>query len=194
MSEYEQYEIDLVKSAVSNVYGNKLSTSNDFSDLSEDVVLKTRQAISESTLKRIWGYVNYHPKPNASTLNILARYAGYASMKDLYNSKQVSSGFFGCEMVASSDLNPEDRVLLGWSPDREVTLIYKGDSHFLVMKSGTSKLRKGDRIVVSEFIKGVPLFLGRVLREGVEPFSYVAGKAMGINKLEVLVSSPNRAE
>ena len=52
-------------------YGEKVKTSVDFECLSEDITFNTKQIISSSTLKRIWGYVDYKFLPRESTLDVL---------------------------------------------------------------------------------------------------------------------------
>jgi len=184
MSTNTKPEIEDLKQEVANVYGGRISTTNDFSELSEAIKKKTGQLISDSTLKRIWGYVNYNPQPHTSTLNIIAQYAGHNSFRDFCNSRQISSSFFVCDRIVASELECGDKVLLGWSPDREVILEFLGDIQFKVVDGSTSKLQSGDIVETSEFLKGFPLFFGKVMRgQDVLP-AYVAGKSLGLNKLE----------
>ncbi|SDZ88194.1 hypothetical protein [Pedobacter hartonius] len=52
-----------------------------FEKLSSRILEKTGERLSVSTLKRIWGKVSYDHAPAKSTLNILARYAGYENWR-----------------------------------------------------------------------------------------------------------------
>ena len=45
--------------------------------------------------------------------------------------------------------------------------------------------KEGDIIETAQFIKGQPLFIGSVLRNGQQLQSYVAGKSKGLTKLTV---------
>lgn len=179
-------EIDDLKKEISKIYGGRISTTNDFIELADAIKEKTGQPISDSTLKRLWGYVNYNPQPHTATLNVIAQYIGFRTFREFCNSRQISSAFFTCDRIEVKELAPEDLIILGWSPDREVMLKYLGNLQFTVTDGGTSKLEAGDVLEASEFLKGVPMFFGKVVRDGKELPAYVAGKAMGISKLEMV--------
>jgi hypothetical protein len=49
----------------------------DFEKLSERFLHKTGTMLSITTLKRLWGKVQYNSTPNAATLNALAKFVGY---------------------------------------------------------------------------------------------------------------------
>ncbi len=48
-----------------------------FEELSEAIQSETGTLLSPSTLKRVWGRVNYNGKPSITTLNALAQFAGH---------------------------------------------------------------------------------------------------------------------
>lgn len=52
-------------------------TTQDFTDLSKKIFETTGVVLSITTLKRLWGKVNYKSKPTAATLNALAQFVGY---------------------------------------------------------------------------------------------------------------------
>ncbi len=52
-------------------------TTQDFADLSTKIFEKTGVALSVTTLKRLWGRVNYGSRPTAGTLNALVQFIGY---------------------------------------------------------------------------------------------------------------------
>ena len=143
------------------------------------------QPVSVSTLKRLWGYVTYGSDPRNSTLDILSRYVGRADFRSLCLELQQTSSFFEADRVLSSDLKKGAVIELGWMPDRTVRLEYMGENRFIVNESVNSKLKEGDIIETSQFIKGQPLFIGSVLRDGQQLQSYVAGKSKGLTKLSV---------
>lgn len=51
----------------------------EFTELSEKILEATGVGLSTTTLKRLFGKVQYHNLPSSSTLNALARYLGYDS-------------------------------------------------------------------------------------------------------------------
>ena len=55
--------------------------SADFENLSDRIFEETGSMISSSTLKRIWGKVQYNSKPNMATLNVLARFIGFQTWR-----------------------------------------------------------------------------------------------------------------
>jgi hypothetical protein len=60
-----------------------------FVELSETIQKETHVLLSPTTLKRVWGKVNYKSAPSISTLNVLARFAGYANWRDLKNKTET---------------------------------------------------------------------------------------------------------
>ena len=177
-------EIEFLLGEVSRQFGRPVSVSSDFEHLALDVESRTGEAISESTLKRLWGYVNLNPKPRASTLDILSRYAGRSNFRRLCMELQETSDFFAAEAIRSSDLEEGAVVILGWMPDRRVELRYLGADRYEVRDSGTSKLRAGDSFETSEFLLGHPLYLASVERGGALLPAYVAGRSQGLTLLE----------
>ena len=53
-----------------------------FNELSEKIQEATDVLLSSTTLKRIWGKVNYKSAPSINTLNTLSQFAGYTNWRD----------------------------------------------------------------------------------------------------------------
>ncbi len=84
-----QYYIDKCKLLIEEKLGwgnNSNWQSKDFENLSEQIFVETNTIISASTLKRIWGKVQYKSKPNISTLDALTRFIGYSNWRDFVKS------------------------------------------------------------------------------------------------------------
>lgn len=60
--------------------------SQDFENLSNLIFEQTNVMLSASTLKRIWGKVQYNSTPNLSTLDSLARFANFSNWRSFTNS------------------------------------------------------------------------------------------------------------
>lgn len=60
-----------------------------FVELSEQIQKRTQVLLSPTTLKRVWGRVNYQSAPSITTLNTLAQFAGYQNWRDFKNSTTV---------------------------------------------------------------------------------------------------------
>ncbi len=68
-------------------WGTSQSWHNDvFLELSERIQNKTNVLLSPTTLKRVWGKVDYKSAPSISTLNTLAQFAGFVNWRDFKNS------------------------------------------------------------------------------------------------------------
>ena len=173
-------EYSFLKHEVERKWGRRLSTSADFNALSESM----DESVSPSTLKRFWGYVGDSPDPRVSTLDSLSRYAGFLNFKafrdHLAASGRLSSTYFQAEHVEAASLSRGDRLIIGWRPDRKVVLAYEGNSMFRVVESLNSSLRKDDRFEASTIMKGYPLALSGIFRNGLKTDPYVAGLDGGI--------------
>ena len=181
-----QYLLELVEKQ----YGRKLSTTTDFESLSVIIEKATGDLLSSSTLKRLYGYVSLNTVPRKTTLDILSRFIGnrdYETFRiSLSNDPQFSSRFFSAKTVTTSELKAGDRLRIGWPANRIVTLNYLGNDLFEVETSVNASLVKGDRFRQVSFMKGYPLYLSRILRNGYYTPAYVAGMNSGLNLLEVV--------
>ncbi|MCI6327615.1 MAG: hypothetical protein MR793_02970 [Bacteroidales bacterium] len=181
-----QYLLELVEKQ----YGRKLSTTTDFESLSVIIEKATGDLLSSSTLKRLYGYVSLNTVPRKTTLDILSRFIGnrdYETFRiSLSNDPQFSSRFFSAKTVTTSELKAGDRLRIGWPANRIVTLNYLGNDLFEVETSVNASLVKGDRFRQVSFMKGYPLYLSRILRNGDYTPAYVAGMNSGLNLLEVV--------
>ena len=169
-----------LKQAVERKFADRLTTSADFVRLSEDM----DDRVSPSTLKRLWGYVGMQVEPRPATLDALAKYVGFrdfrAFLEDLKSSKMASSGYFNSARLDAATLQSGDMFKIGWRPDRIVTLKYLGDNRFRVISSEHSKLREGDEFEAATIMKGFPLILPEIIRNGEKTSSYIAGRDGGI--------------
>lgn len=89
MNSYPEYK--LVKKCLLQIeeklsWGNSTQWHNDvFIELSETIQKETKTLLSTTTLKRVWGKVNYENAPSISTLNTLSQFAGYLNWRDFKN-------------------------------------------------------------------------------------------------------------
>lgn len=56
-----------------------------FIELSETIKAETHVLLSPTTLKRVWGKIDYKSSPSISTLNTLSQFAGYINWRDFKN-------------------------------------------------------------------------------------------------------------
>jgi len=102
-----QYHIDRCKKLIEEklAWGHSSNwQAQNFDTLSELIFQETNVMLSVSTLKRIWGKVRYKSIPNLSTLNALARFAGYPNWRSLVNSSDSldSSGKVALSKIKST--------------------------------------------------------------------------------------------
>ena len=176
---------------VEKKYKKKLNTTTDFDEFSLHLDRHVKIGkISPSTLKRLWGYVNDTHKPRVSTLNLLSEYIGHQSydkfVEWLKSSSLYNSSFFTTRHISSAQLEIGDIVEIGWQPNRIVTLQYKGNSEYEVIRSINSKLQENDKFVTGCFIMGHPLYLPCLQRNGECTSSFIAGRNGGLTCLNIL--------
>lgn len=175
-----QLELTFLKQAVERKFGSTPSTTSAFVRLSEEM----EDRISPSTLKRLWGYVGMRVTPRAETLDALSSYAGFRDYKafceDLQQTKMSSSGYFSAARIDATSLQKGDILRIGWRPDRVVALEYQGDRRFRVASSENSKLEVGDVFEAQSIVKGFPLIIPEINRNGVRTSSFIAGRDGGI--------------
>ena len=169
-------------------------THKDFVELSNFIVDKTKQYISATTLKRVWGAKNDHHKPSSYTLNVLARTLGYSDYEHFcIQKKEIISDFFAGVYFASG-LTLGDEIQLTWEPDRLLVLRYLDNEQFQVIASENGKLFVGDTVRAQCFIEGESITFSHVMHAGKGPFAYVAGKKSGIHVTplnnEVVITPP----
>lgn len=189
-------ELNYLLQLVQKTYGGRLVVPKDFELLAEAIQSSVRQPISNSTIKRLWGYDPYKSIPSPATLDTLARYAGFdgfraycASLKD---DPTFVSGFLSATCVEAKTLKKGTHVNLGWNPDRLVEVEYLGEHRFSVVKSLNASLQKDDAFEAVAFIKGYPLYLPHFDREGQSTPLYIAGTRDGLTLVEVLPESPRQ--
>ena len=182
-------ELNYLLSLVEKHYGRRVATSTDFESLSVFIEHETGELLSASTLKRLWGYVTSRPTPRKDTLDILCRFIGYRDFRvfcdSLKSTEAFASNFLSEKTVYVSDLAPDVIVTLGWNPNRLVTIKHLCGGTFEVLSSENSKLLPGDRFEVSHLMKGYPLFIPRILRDGRYMPAYIAGNNGGLSLLRV---------
>ena len=190
-------EITAVKRRVEEVFGSSLQTHNAFIALADAIDRALREHVSESTLERLWGYSTRSVDAvSVRTLDVLARYCGFASWKAFTESIKgaVESEEFLRGGISLEELHPGDCIRLGWLPDRLVSLCLGEDKRFTVVESVNSSLCPGDSFVCSWFQLGRPIYLDHFRHNGISNEArYVAGERSGLTTLEIEYQRPHHA-
>ena len=177
-------EVAALRMTVERRFGAGVNTPAEFNRLSEDIGVRIGVSLSASTLMRVWGYVASAARPNMSTLNTLARYAGYRDFRQLVDNggidREASEDVVSPRITVADDLVVRDRVRLTWQPDRECVVRYLGGGQFVVEQALATKLHPGDTFSCALIIEGEPLYLDNLVRAGNPPVAFVCGKRSGV--------------
>lgn len=180
-----QQEYRALCEAVELKSGKAMQTPVDFEWLEMQIEKKTKEQVSASTLMRVWGY-RKGVSTRQSTLDILARYLGYADYVTFcqwapQKDEEPQSDEVVSRHLRSSDLHAGQQVELTWQPDRRCVVQLQKGKYFKVIEAEQTKLSVGDTFECDIFIEGEPLYLSQLVHEGRPPMVYVAGKKSGIH-------------
>ena len=194
MSHEKQTIVDSLKEHIENIAGTRMRTPRDFDFLARSIFNETRNQLSPTTLKRLWGYLQEKENQTArvSTLNILSRYIGYPDW-ETFCKFQATNGECESDFLPNNCLNVKsllkgDSVRLMWQPDRCVTIQYIGLCMFRVVKSQNSKLFENDTFICERIVENAPLMLSNLIHDNGDPVNYICGKRGGV-KYQVITKS-----
>lgn len=183
--EKENRLYDDLKMAVETVAQREMLTPRDFDYLANRITERTNIALSPTTLKRFWGYLDKRQPhtPRLYTLNALAKYVGYdnyASFERITDTGDSESRFINSPSLCTSSLEEGDKVSLTWSPNRRVLIHYLGQDRWRVEESINSKLMTGDEFDCRDIMSDYPLYLTNLTRNGLPPQTYACGLNGGV--------------
>lgn len=172
-----------LREAVEKRLGGIVITSGDYILLERDIKRVTDKGVSRSTLMRIWGYVAGSTCPYTSTLNVLARYAGWKDFAAFceIGAEGGSDDVLAPRISVLTDLAPRDHVLLRWSGDHEILVRYLGDGQFVIERSENSKLSVGDTFNCHLIIEGHPAYLDNLVHQNEPIRCYACGSNHGVH-------------
>ena len=78
----QENQLSILRDDIEQKFSRPVKTPADFAALSKEIQQNTKQNISTSTLKRLWGYVKSKPSHRIDILNVLAVYLGYGTWQD----------------------------------------------------------------------------------------------------------------
>ena len=181
-------EIIKLKQMIEDSIPRKIKTPADFTYLSGVIFERCGETISETTLKRIWGYIEGYDTTRFHTLSILSRFVGYNDWDDFVRENVIDPNEQSEEImqkcIYTKNLKPGDKIYYTWNPDRECLVEYLGDNVFKVLESKNSKVIENDTFVTAFFIEGQPLYLDDLTRDGETYAMFVVGKNGGLKVVE----------
>lgn len=174
-----------LKNEVAVRFGQEPRKSTDFKRLSESIAESGAGYLSQSTLKRLWGYVRDTERKHRSTLDVLARYVGDADFTSftmrIPKETLKDSGYASDKTLDVSTLTIGTEVELTWIPNRTMVLTYCGNYTFEVKHSMHTRLSKGMKVRCMHITAHQALHLDIISDERSESMIYVVGHRMGIN-------------
>lgn len=180
-------EIRLLLMAIECAVDFKICTTRGFERLSQMILHRTRENISVSTLKRIWGYVKGYDDVRMSTLDVLSKFIGYEDYEHFSENIRseadvVASNFFFGECIYVDDIFPGRRFRLTWAPDRLCDIRYEGEYRFVVTDSAMTRLVAGTTFCCHVFEVGLPLYVNKVVfpSKPNREYNYIAGANGGV--------------
>lgn len=173
-------------SRLQSVISLDLRTSLGCTMLAREISNAMKEPISANTLKRAFGIINSTTSPSLYTLNLIARYAGYADWESFVNDKSIRTSEFGySDMVSMLEIPTGNSIRFGYSPNRCVSMRCIGQCRFVVTESVNSKLCVDDVVSVNQVAKGHPIEILSVERGGSNLGSFTAGLHDGISFFEI---------
>ena len=176
---------ELLKKEVERVARHDLRSSNDFDQLCEQIYERTREQVSSTTLKRLWGYLrNEQVQARQRTLNTLSRYVGYRDYSHFCEQadspERPQSGYIYDTIFRAGELSRGERLELTWLPDRKMVVEYLGSALFVILEAENTYLHVGDTFECHTFVQHEKLLLDRLTHDGEPQKPYVIGNIDGV--------------
>lgn len=168
--------------------GSELRLPSDCEVLSLDIEGKTGVHLGATTLKRLIGLAQDERTPHQSTLEVIARYLGFANWEQLMKIEDKGNSDFDAndDELRADDLQAGTLVEVSYLPDRAITFRYLGNRRFKVVSSVNSKLSAGDEVEILNFVLYHPLLVLNVWRNGMSLGQFTAGRISGLSSIKVL--------
>ncbi len=180
----EEFYIKLLCERVAERFGYSPVTTEDFADLSDSIMQVTKERLSVSTLKRVFGRVSFSQAHRRTTLTIMCRYIGFSDWTELSdvlrNSMNCESDFKPINAISLDNIEPDSELKIKWLPDRHIIVRNLGDKQFEVLEACNTKLNTGDIIEIALLAPNEPMFISKIIRNDKYFTGYLAGQLHGV--------------
>lgn len=179
-------DLETLTQLLESTMKHSLCTAADCEFLAHDIESKTGEHVGVNTIKRMIGMLADERQPRETTLNVLAKYLGFTDWATLKEVERNSNSAFSASDVDinASELKVGSKIHFSYLPDRDVTIVYRGNSQFVVEQSVNSKLHADDVLMLSHIVDGYPLIVDEVQRDGKSLGAFTAGIATGISDVK----------
>ena len=172
-----------------NNLGYVPATPTEFNELSLLIKKKTGRSLSLSSIKRIWGYVEYKGFPSVTTLNTLAQYNEFKDWESFMVNRATSdsdSSFIEKSMIKADTLRTGDRLLLEWGSGKSCEIECVAHMRFRVNNSKSIKLQPGDTFTLHAVCMSHPLYVSDIERGDMCIPAYIGAKRGGVTPITIL--------
>lgn len=149
--------------AIERKCGFKVSTPADFTRLSSLIYDEMHEYISDTTLKRVFGYIEGWQNPRPSIWNLLCRYAGFVNEEDFLVGNGVKpeaiSGEISSGKILVSEMEPGTRFAINWYPNHSIHIEYIGNNEFKILEKEGTSLKQGGFFKCTVMVDGDSLIL-----------------------------------
>lgn len=115
---------------------------NHFEQLSEKIQQKTNVLLSITTLKRVWGKVNYQSSPSITTLDALSQFLDYKDWISFQNDSLLH-----LREIPNPDNNPKkSRITPYWWPIALLAIILSGITLFTLSRNTKAAIISGEGV------------------------------------------------
>jgi hypothetical protein len=176
----------ILKDKIIAKYGAEIRYAKDCDVLADIISNETKQLISGSTLKRLFGIIPGVKEPRLYTLDLISKYIGYANYDDFVEQIQTneSSKFESFQEININNLKTKEKIKFEYEPERLIIAEYESESQFRILESVNSKLKVNDIIKFNQIVLNYPLFINEVIRDNEKMGAYTAGTLSGNTSLE----------
>lgn len=166
------------------------STPSEFDEASLKIEKAIKMTFSPSSLKRLWGYVDYTNEPAKSTLNKLARYNGFpdyqAFIASISTDRADDSGFLEDSLISTDRIAAGERLALAWNDGKECLMLCIAPHRFRIETSKNIKLQEGDTLTLHIIGIGHPVYATDIVRCGEHISVYHGAKKGGLRSFRHL--------
>lgn len=143
--------------------GFKVYTPADFARLSGLIFTDTHQYVSQTTLKRLFGYIEGWQTPRPGVWDILCRYVGYANEEAFSRAyglaPEAISGQVNTTSLPCREISMGAAIRIEWYPSHRIEAKYLGDCRFEITEAHGTALTAGGTFYLSTLVQGSALLL-----------------------------------
>lgn len=177
----------VIKEKIEAKYGKRIRYSKDCDALASDILHQTKQSISGSTVKRLFGFVKSTQEPRIYTLDVIAVYLGYGSFDELIghlvNRPEAEKKL---TELTSDKIDKGQKVKLQYDYGKELIIECTDDLIFEVLNCTGKHLHAHDVISFGQIQLSYPLFFSEVKRYEKSIGSVTIGQVSGITNIELI--------